>query len=303
MKDTLMKKLQLTLTMTLVLSSLLISCSENHFKKDKTFAGSKLVSKETLNLGKTSYAEYCIQCHGVNGDGKGPASKGLIPPPRDFTQGLYKFGEVVAGDLPHDAHLAKIIRKGLHGTAMLPWDISDIRLNAVVQYIKTFAPEVWEAKDAQLGAAVTLTKDPYGAAHREFAINKGKEVYHGVADCYSCHRAYLGKKEIGAVYKKVNGESMDLSDLDETTYELKAQETEYGYKALPPDFTFHPLRSIHNGVNDLYIRISSGVNGSGMPSWRETIEDDQIWAVAYYIDYLMGLRDTPAREELIKAAK
>ena len=59
-------------------------------------------------LGKSVYAEYCMACHGVDGKGNGVASKGLVPPPRNFTLGLYKFGKVVAGDLPHDEDMTHI---------------------------------------------------------------------------------------------------------------------------------------------------------------------------------------------------
>ena len=276
----------------------MISCKENHFKADKTFAGGIKVSKEVLNLGKSTYAEYCIQCHGVNGDGNGPAAKGLIPPPRNLTTGQYKFGRVVAGDLPHDSHIARLIVKGLNGSAMLPWDIEEPRLNAVIQYIKTFAPAVWEEEGAQLGEELKPTKDPYGIAHREFAIQKGKEVYHAVAQCYTCHRAYEPKSEIQKWQRKYNGEA---EELDDEIYELKGQDTDYAYKALPPDFTWHKLRSIYDKtrVEDLYIRLASGVNGAAMPSWKGVIEEDEIWALAYYVEHLMSLKGTAGRKELL----
>jgi len=30
------------------------------------------------------------------------AAKGLVPPPRDFTKGLFKFGLIASGELPQD---------------------------------------------------------------------------------------------------------------------------------------------------------------------------------------------------------
>ena len=96
------------------LSLSLVSCMQSHeLPEEITLAGAGVVTKDTLYLGKTTYMEYCFACHGVNGDGKGVASKGLIPPPRDFTQGIYKFGWVMAGDLPTDDDFKRIIRKGL----------------------------------------------------------------------------------------------------------------------------------------------------------------------------------------------
>ena len=279
----------------------LASCYEHEFKTSKTFVGGKTVSADVLNLGKTTYIEYCIQCHGPKGDGKGPSHKGMIPPPRNLKQGLYKFGDVVAGELPSDEYFKKIIKKGLNGSAMLPWDIEEPRLDAVVQYIKTFAPEVWEAKEGELGKKIVPTKDPYTMARKDFAIQKGKEVYHAVAQCYTCHRAYESKANINKYLVKYNGEG---EELDDEIYTLKGQESEYEYKILPPDFTFHPLRSIYGNVEDIYVRLVSGINGSGMPSWQETLEDDQIWAVAYYVQSLTKLKKDPeARRALLRAAK
>ena len=172
---------------------LLIGCSKGDFKESKTFAGGKVVTASTLNLGQTTYMEYCVSCHGVKGDGNGIASKGMYPPPRNFKLGIYKFANVVGGELPHDEDFYRIIRHGLKGSAMLPWDISDERLDAVVQYIKTFAPQTWEGSDKVLGTKFELPADPFGDVYRHQAIEKGKKVYHVTAACIQCHRGYETK--------------------------------------------------------------------------------------------------------------
>ena len=106
---------------------LLLSCSDNSFQEGKFFAGNIYVPAKTLNTGKMLYTEYCMPCHGVKGDGKGVSSKGLTVPPRDFTKGLYKFGRVEAGGPPRDEDFYRIIKRGLHGTAMIPWDMDKDR--------------------------------------------------------------------------------------------------------------------------------------------------------------------------------
>ena len=70
--------------------------------------GGKKVSARALTNGSQQFEIYCSACHGVNGDGKGPASIGLRPPPRDFRQGQFKFGSV-SGGLPSDEDFARII--------------------------------------------------------------------------------------------------------------------------------------------------------------------------------------------------
>ena len=159
----------------------LVSCSESFFKEDKIFAGGVYAPAKALNDGKSTYAEYCMPCHGVNGDGLGTSAKGLSVPPRNFKLGQYKFGRVVSGELPHDEDFYKLLREGLTGTSMLPWkELSDKQMFNLVQYIKTFAPSKWEGADKKLGDSIVVTKDPYGEAHKESAIQSGKEVYHAV---------------------------------------------------------------------------------------------------------------------------
>ncbi|MCY4524870.1 MAG: c-type cytochrome, partial [Halobacteriovoraceae bacterium] len=229
------------------------------------------------------YTEYCMPCHGVKGDGKGVSSKGLTVPPRDFTKGLYKFGRVEAGGLPRDEDFYRIIKEGLHGTAMIPWDMGKGQMRAVVQYLKTFAPDVWEGKDKTLGKPIIPVKDPYGIARKESGIERGKEVYHVLGECQTCHRGYISKDEFVRMYKKNNG---SLPDFDDTFYQIKLQESEYGHMTVPPDFTWHEVRSTQT-VEDLFVRISAGVGGTSMPGWQDTLEDDDIWAVAYYVKSLM----------------
>lgn len=250
------------------------------FRESKILNG-KEVKASTLNLGYTTYVEYCIQCHGMEGKGNGPAAIGLLPPPRDFTQGLYKFAWVPYGELPHDEDLARIIRHGLKGTAMLPWDISDERLNAVIQYIKTFAPETWEGKDKAPGSKFELPADPFGDTYKHIAIEKGRKVYHVTAACTQCHRGYATKEEVNAWASELK----TTVEVGADYYQLKTQDGEYNYKVLPPDFTYHQLRSITD-VPSIVQRLMYGVTGSGMPGWKDVVTDEELWALAYYVQDL-----------------
>ena len=38
----------------------------------------------------------------------------------------------------------------------------------------------------------------------------------------------------------------------------------------------------------------------GMPSWKDTITDEEIWAVSYYVKSLMELKDSQEREVFMK---
>lgn len=284
-----------------------LSCSRGNFQEGRKFIGNKSVSVDTLNMGQQLYIENCSACHGLKGDGNGPAAMGSVPPPRNFKQGLYKFGLVADSGLPTDKDFKRIIQKGLHGTAMIPWVVSDTQANSIIQYIKTFSKDVWENKENSPGTPIKLIKNPY-VANRKFAVKKGKEVYHITGQCQACHRAYATKPELNAMSMKVNNEP--LTDFDDEMYDLKLQESEYYYhdsedrlaKFLPPDFTWHEVRSAKT-IDELAYRIAAGVTGTGMPAWKDVITDREIWAVAYYVKSLMKLRGKPERNKLINSLK
>lgn len=286
-------KFYFVLVITLLLFT---SCDQVNFKTSKRFIDGKVVSAATLNEGRQIYLEYCMACHGMNGEANGPAAKGSNPPPRNFTQGLYKFGLTQDGGLPTDQDFYRIIKHGLKGTGMLAWDMSPQQVDAVTQYIKTLAPQVWEKGDPSIvGKPVVLKADPFTIARTKSAIERGKEVYHFVGNCQTCHRAYLSPAEYKELGTKVTGS--DPGTLDASAYELKQQESQfYLYdkkdqvaKYLPPDFTWHQVRSVST-VEEIAQRLCAGVNGSGMPAWCGVLSDDDLWAVSYYVYDLMQYR-------------
>jgi len=298
-------KLVLNFSLCISLLALFTGCEPNDFREGVVMAGGHYVPAKTLNKGKQIYAEYCMACHGVKGDGNGVASKGLQPPPRNFTLGLIKFGDVVSGDLPHDESIYKALKHGLNGSAMLPWDLKPEQMNAVWQYIKTFAPKTWIGKDKKLGEKLNSKpfKDPFTLAGKQQAIEIGKKIYHVEANCQTCHRGYVTLAEYDAMSRELADESID--ELDEDFYKLKIQESDHGYSSVPPDFTWHELRSVREGheIEDIYLRLLAGVGGTSMPSWKDTLEDQKIWALAYYVQSLRELKNSPKRKEFVSRFK
>lgn len=64
------------------------------------------------------YRKHCVQCHGVSGDGMGPAASLLAPYPRDFRRGTFKFKATPIGAKPTKADLVRILERGIPGTSM-----------------------------------------------------------------------------------------------------------------------------------------------------------------------------------------
>ena len=64
------------------------------------------------------YRKHCVQCHGVSGDGGGPAAMVLAPYARDFRRGTFKFKSTPLGFKPTRSDLVQIVERGIPGTSM-----------------------------------------------------------------------------------------------------------------------------------------------------------------------------------------
>ncbi len=95
------------------------------------FGAGAPTDKASVAAGKKLYGTNCAVCHGPKGKGDGAGSKGLNPPPRNFTTGKFKFGK-------DDASLFKTLAKGSPGTAMPAWtSLSEKQRWQVISYLKT----------------------------------------------------------------------------------------------------------------------------------------------------------------------
>src|SRR5438094_1459405 len=72
------------------------------------------VTEANLLRGKEVFLQRCVGCHGLNGDGKGPAATFMSPPPADFTD---KDDACCGGDTGPGDFYYRILR-GWPGTAM-----------------------------------------------------------------------------------------------------------------------------------------------------------------------------------------
>jgi len=92
----------------------------------------------SLSAGKDIYDTFCSACHGVKGNGRGPAAKNLTgAKPRDFTSKDF----VIEG---HEEQIKKTIFEGaaktFHGSPYMPeWKttLTEPQIADIVEYIKT----------------------------------------------------------------------------------------------------------------------------------------------------------------------
>ena len=246
--------------------------------------GGRSVSSAALEHGREVYTHFCRPCHGDAGDGKGVAATGLRPPPRDLRLGVYKFAAVAAGQLPRDTDFVRTLRQGLHGTAMLSWDVPSAEVDDLIQYVKAFAPR-W--RNEQPGDEIVPTPDPWTGRETD-GIDRGRRVYHGLAQCATaCHPAYATKQEIYDFTKELT--KMELREMRGDLYFSIAKDSDYGVKILPPDFTFNELRGGET-LEDIYRAVAAGIGGTAMPTWKNVLPEPDLWAMAHYVRSLVALR-------------
>ena len=87
--------------------------------QDKPPLNKPLTEPAAVALGKQTYVEYCVACHGADGRGMGPAASALKTPPSDLTT----LAKTHGGKFPED-YVAGIVRFGkpiqAHGSADMP---------------------------------------------------------------------------------------------------------------------------------------------------------------------------------------
>ena len=245
---------------------------------------------DQLQHGYALYSQYCVQCHGVNGDGNGAVAEHLNPKPRNYTLGVFKFTSTPYGSKPRRSDLARTIRVGVTGTSMPSFDrFSKEQIEAVIEYVlaltyrgqlerqlaayayddeelpdeegleETIAEILgpWEDSSSEIVMPVSLMPPM-----TEESVRLGHEIFLSNA-CNKCH----GK----------DGRGGSMGNLD-------VRKDAWGNAAAAADLS---SGMFHGGDRpiDIYRRIYSGINGTPMPAFANTFEDDpdRIWQLVHFI--------------------
>jgi cytochrome c oxidase cbb3-type subunit I/II len=237
-------------------------------------------SAEWIAYGKEVYERRCIGCHGAKGDGNGPAATFLFNQrPRNFSAGVFKF-RLSQKPVPTDGDLLRTITRGVRGTAMPAWyelPLTD-RL-AVIQYIKYVLAV--DRSDASKPYAYFMEEPPGQPLYigkpptpSQDILVHGKEVWQN-AKCWECH---------GQTGKGDGEKAAGLKD-------------DFGFSIPPANLTSGQFKS-GPAVEDIFRTISTGLSGTPMPSYRDSLPEQDRWALAYYILSLSAFTDSLTGEPL-----
>jgi len=243
-------------------------------------AGPAIAASGDKAKGKIIYQKRCIWCHGVDGDGLGPAAERLNPPPRSFEDGQYKIKTSgFESMVPNDDDLFRMVRDGMPGSAMPSWKslLSEQDMWDVVQYIKTFAGYDEEKPTSQVDYGTQVKTSPE-------SIAKGKKLFEDGDRCVACH----GKFGKGDANKALKG------DLKERTWP-RNQTKPWTYRA-------------SNSPKDIFTRITTGIAGTQMPSFadpksKKKLSIEERWHVANYVHSLAKTKEVVNPENTVIKAE
>jgi len=218
---------------------------------------------EAVERGRAVHMEQCVSCHGVQGDGRGEAAASLNPPPRNFTTGVYKFRSTMSGQLPTDDDLFRTITIGIVGTSMDRYAALPERdRRALVAYLKSLSPRfVQEETGAPIPFPPPRPLTPESAA-------RGRALYERM-QCAVCHGD--GARGDGPL-------AADLNDTD-------------GLPIRPADLARWKLKG-GPAPESVYRSVMTGLDGTPMPSYGDSLTPDEAWDLALYI-FSLSAREGP----------
>jgi len=284
-----------------------------------------IIDPDHLAHGAAVFKRRCAGCHGITGDGNGEAAPYLVPKPRDYRLGIFKFTSTPYGAKPHRSDLIRVIRKGAKGTSMpaFPW-LPDEDVQAVVDYVKVlsyrgeleadvariaeldydageeidkleFIDSVtrihgnWEQAAYQVVLPVTAQpkyEDETILAGRKAFLSKG---------CSKCHGEdgrgqtdWLNREFIAAL------EALPEDKREKINYDA------WGNVAPAADIT---ARMLHGGRRpiDVYRRICTGINGTPMPAFGQALsqEPETFWHLVHYVKSIVEGRHVEGLDQVV----
>ena len=226
---------------------------------------------ESVAMGRDIYAMACVMCHGAEGKGDGSVGPMLsprrAPQPRDFTSAEFKFRSTPSGQLPTTADLLRTVTEGvrssggpmtigLRGHRIMPsfrYMPAAQRLE-VIEYVKSLNRGFWERREIK---TVAVPAAPPVTTER---LSRGKQLY-ADAECLACH-GERGRGDGPSAPTLKDNRDLPIAATDLT------QPERFKNGARPEDVSR---------------TLVTGLAGTPMPSYADSLEPDQVWDLAFYV--------------------
>jgi mono/diheme cytochrome c family protein len=299
-----------------------------------TFAKSDLESPSAkrLHFGQQLFQKHCVHCHGVAGEGAGPTAPYLVPPPRDFRRGVFKWKSTARPAKPTRDDLVSILRYGALGTSMPPFGLlPDDQIEALVDYVVYLSQRgEMERQLLLVYASEGPTLEQIAAGGEPLTEDETREVLELLEDeAASAKKGILGQWSRADAAVVSPPDDLDVPPADSPEFRLSVErgrdlylgsaagcvkchgpdgradpeETkldprdvvdDWGQPNPPRNLTLGLFRGGRRPI-DLYRRIHEGVAGSSMPGLGQNplISKEQIW------DLVNFLRALPVEPELL----
>ena len=243
------------------------------------------IKKDMLEKGKKVYFKRCVWCHGVEGGGDGPSADRLFTRPRNFIQGTFKIRVTDSGELPMDINLINTVKNGLQGSAMPAWGefLAEDEILSVVQFVKSLVQDrEWDDEDEEVNNVITeisadngkgplgdapwaATSGPYHLGVPQEHIDAGKELFIK-NKCFECHGGE-GRGDGNPTMK------------DDWGFPIVAANWQQCWN-------FRGARRDPYNPFVIARTISTGLNGTPMPNFREQMTGPERWQVAAFVNSL-----------------
>jgi mono/diheme cytochrome c family protein len=267
------------------------------------------LSEGTLVEGARLYRRHCLHCHGLVGDGRGPTGPWVNPHPRDYRQGEFKFtssSQTAGLRKARREDLLRTLKQGIEGTSMPSFALLDEQkeLEPLVSYIihLSLRGQVeLELLKALLGSDSDLTPEDVPDKAKERLARIWKTGWQQTQDKpinVAAAPSYMTKplSQLSAEEKKQLDESIQRGFVSFTTGTAQCRSChndfgrandykydDWGTIVRPANLTAGIYRGGRRPL-DIYYRIHSGINGSGMPAFGDSVKPEEIWDIVNFLE-------------------
>lgn len=252
-----------------------------------------------LAEGSRVYRQQCLHCHGLTGDGRGPTAPWVHPHPRDYRLGRFKFtssGQDEGSRKPRRIDILRTIREGIEGTSMPAFkQLPDNEIEAVASYVihLSFRGELEfslmsdlftdaieknpEAINERFGEYLQLIQKNWMEAEAQAIKPSPMPAMTDAqleASIRNGYKLFMSKTDAGCV-----GCHIDFGR--QATFNYDA----WGTINKAANLTLDSYRGGRRPI-DLYFRIHSGINGSGMTAFGKLLKPEEIWDLVNFLRVL-----------------